>query len=58
MAAPKLNFTKQIPGHSVDSVELTLVPTERTGVGILLEPMIFAVAAQRLLTCFALYRVL
>lgn len=45
VAAPKLNFAKQVPRHSVHSVELTLVPAKGAGVWVLLKPVSFTVTA-------------
>ena len=46
MTAAKLNFAKEIPGHSVNSIELTLVAAEWACVWILLEPVSLAVSTQ------------
>ena len=54
VAALKHQLAQQISGHAVHSVELTLLSTEWTGVGVVLEPVVLAVAAQRLLALLAL----
>ena len=58
MATPKLNFAQEIACHSVDPVELALVPAVWTSVRILHEPMGLAVTTKRLLTGLALNGVL
>jgi hypothetical protein len=50
VAAFKHDFAKEVPGHSIDPVKLTLVSAEWTGVRILLEPVSFAIAAERFFT--------
>lgn len=57
VAALELQFAQKVPSHSVDSVELTLFTAERTGVRIVLEPVVLAVSTQRLLTLLAFNRV-
>ena len=54
MATPKLNLMQQISGHAINSVKLRLFPAEWACIRVLLEPVELAVAAQRLLTVFAL----
>lgn len=54
MAALELDFAQQVPCHSINSIELTLFPAVGACVWILLEPMILAVDAERLLADFAL----
>ena len=53
----KHNFAQQVPCHPIDPVKLTFVPTKRTGVWILLEPVGLAFAAQRFLAGFTFNRV-
>lgn len=55
VAALEHQLAQQIASHSVDSVELTFLPAEGTGVGVVLEPMVLAVTAQWLLALLALY---
>lgn len=43
VAAFELQLAKQIPGHSVYTIELTLFSAVRTGVWILLEPLVLAI---------------
>jgi len=44
MLALELEFAKQVSGHPIDFIELTLVPAEWTRVRILREPSCFAIA--------------
>lgn len=58
MAAPELDFTKQVPRHPIDPVKLTFVSAIGTGVWILHEPVSFAVTAERLFAILAFYGIL
>jgi len=58
MDAPELDFTQQVPRHPVDPIKLTFISTVWTSVGILHEPMSFAVTAKRLFAILALNGIL
>jgi hypothetical protein len=57
IAAFELKLAKQVSGHPVNSIELTFFSAIRTGVWILLKPLILAIGAEWLLTLLALYGV-
>ena len=54
MDALELDLRQEISRHAVDSIKLTLLAAVRTSVRVLLEPLILAITAQRLLASFAL----
>ena len=54
VATPELEFTEQITCHSIDPIELTLIPAIGARIRILHEPVRLTVAAQRLLAGLAL----
>lgn len=47
-------LAEQIPSHSIHAIELTFLSAERASVGILLEPTVFAIAAEWLFAGLAL----
>jgi hypothetical protein len=57
VATSELDLAQKIPSHPVYAVKLALISAERASVWILLEPMSFAIAAQRFFTNYTLYRI-
>jgi len=44
MAASKLKFAEEIPGHPIDPIKLTFVPAVGASIWILLKPVSFTIS--------------
>lgn len=57
MAAFEHDFAKEVPCHSIHPIKLTFISAKWTSIWILLEPVSFAIAAERFFTNDAFDRI-